>query len=417
MKETQNPDIRNDYLLLGLLLWINVLNLVDRNLIVSLSNFIVPDLGLSNTQFGLLTGFVFVAFYTVAGLFMGILADRVNRIHLMAVAVSLWSVFTAASGAARGFVSLAIPRVFIGVGESALNPSALSLLADRFPSSRLGFVSSIYSLALPFGIGFSFIIAGQLAPLIGWRGCFYLLGAIGLASVPVLLFFFDPRKKVDSKGASVSVDFSLKNAVRDIFRVLKTSRPLMLIILGVTLTALNFSVLNFDQLWLVQERGFERAEIARITAWYAIILGVAGTLYGAFFMDYCYSRLAIPRERFLCYTWLALLPLLIIYRLAEAGSLLFWAGFASVYLMSGATSGPLYAAVQGRSPRHMRATIIAFQVLVSSFIAIGVGSLVIGLAIDWLTDFGISQPYTWVLLAVTVFSSTGVIAYYLAGSE
>ena len=61
MNETQDRATRSDYLLLGLLIWINVLNLVDRNPIVSLSAFIVPDLELSNTEFGLLKGFVFIA--------------------------------------------------------------------------------------------------------------------------------------------------------------------------------------------------------------------------------------------------------------------------------------------------------------------------------------------------------------------
>ena len=227
MKESHKLATRNDYLLLGLLVLLGVLNLVDRNLIVSLSAFIVPDLGLSNTQFGLLTGFVFVAFYSVMGVFMGFLADRVNRIHLIASALTLWSVLTAVSGAARGFVSLAIPRAFIGVGESALTPSALALLADRFPSSRLGFVSSVYYLALPVGFAVSFFVAGGLAPLIGWRGCFYLLGAIGLAMIPLLLFFRDPRRGVDTmRSASAGVDFSLKTATKDLLAGTQNVAPL-----------------------------------------------------------------------------------------------------------------------------------------------------------------------------------------------
>ena len=82
------------------------------------------------------------------------------------------------------------------------------------------------------------------------------------------------------------VDFSLKTAAKDILAVLKSSRPLRLIILAAMLFALNYSVLAFDQLWLVQERGFERAEIARITGWFAISFGVTGTLHGAFLTDY-----------------------------------------------------------------------------------------------------------------------------------
>ena len=248
MNETQNRATRNDYLLLVLLFGLGVINLIDRNLIVSLSNFIVPDLGLSNTQFGLLTGFVFIAFYAVMGVFMGFLADRMNRIHIIAAALTLWSILTAVSGAARGFVSLAVPRAFIGVGESALTPSALSLLADRFPSSKLGFVSSVYNFALPVGIGFSFIVAGALAPLIGWRGCFCLLGAIGLLTVPLLFFFKDPRTNTHTTpGDSASVNFSLKTAAKDILAALKTSRPLRLVILGAMLIALHYGVLAFDQ--------------------------------------------------------------------------------------------------------------------------------------------------------------------------
>lgn len=417
MNETQNQVTSSDYVLLGLLIWINVLNLVDRNLIVSLSAFIVPDLGLTNTEFGLLTGFVFIAFYSVMGLFMGILADRVNRIRLMAVALSVWSILTAVSGAARGFASIAIPRAFIGIGESAIAPSALSLLGNRFPSSRLGFVSSLFLLSLPIGIGVSFIVAGTLAPQIGWRGCFYLLGAIGVISAPFLFFFKDPRTSTDkSKSASIKVNFSFSVAIKDVLSVLKNSRTLRLIIIGAMLIALNYSVLGFDQLWLVQERGFERSEIARITGWFAIIFGVAGALHGAFLLDYLYARFALPRERFIAYTWLALLPFLILYRLAEADTALFWAGFASIYLMSAATSGPMFAAVQASAPSNMRATVIAFQMLCSSFVGIGAGALIIGSAIDWLAAEGVSQPYTRVLLSATAFSGLGILAFYVAGS-
>ena len=118
---------------------LNVMNFIDRQLLASFANFIVPDLGLTNTQFGLLTGLVFIVFYVVMGLFMGVLADMVHRPRLIAVGLAAWSVLTAVSGAARGFWSLAVPRMFIGVGESILTPTSMSMLADRFPTARLGF--------------------------------------------------------------------------------------------------------------------------------------------------------------------------------------------------------------------------------------------------------------------------------------
>ena len=146
--------------------------MLDRNLLSAFANYIVPELGLSNTEYGLLTGLVFLIFYSIMGLFMGMLADTVNRTRLISGSVALWSALTAASGMAWGFVSMAIPRMFIGVGESILSPSAMSLLADRFPQSRLGFAIGFYYLGAPIGAGLSFLIAGFLGPIIGWPNYF-----------------------------------------------------------------------------------------------------------------------------------------------------------------------------------------------------------------------------------------------------
>ncbi|MEM9623130.1 MAG: MFS transporter, partial [Pseudomonadota bacterium] len=132
---------------IGFLLFLtllNVMNFVDRQLLGSFANWIMPDLNLSNTQFGLLTGLVFIVFYSVMGLFMGALADMVNRTRLIAAGLALWSALTAVSGMAKNFVTLAIPRMFIGVGESIMTPTAMSLLSDRFPSRWLGLASGIY---------------------------------------------------------------------------------------------------------------------------------------------------------------------------------------------------------------------------------------------------------------------------------
>jgi len=127
---------RGSYGILGLLTFINVLNFVDRQLLASFANFIVPDLELTNTEFGLLTGFAFIVFYSVMGLFMGALADRLHRPRLLSFGLGMWSLLTAASGAATGFMSLLLPRMLIGIGESSATPTAMSLLADRFPSKN-----------------------------------------------------------------------------------------------------------------------------------------------------------------------------------------------------------------------------------------------------------------------------------------
>ena len=97
------------YLILFYLTTLNVLSFVDRQLLASFSNFIVPDLELSNTEFGVLTGLAFIVFYSVMGVIMGAIADRVHRPKYMAFGVALWSLLTAATGLAKGYWMLLLP--------------------------------------------------------------------------------------------------------------------------------------------------------------------------------------------------------------------------------------------------------------------------------------------------------------------
>ena len=123
---------------------LNVLNFVDRWLIASLGPLLIDDLGLTKTQIGLLAGFGFAFFYALMGIFLGLVADRWRRIPLVAIGVTLWSAMTALSGVARSFVQLALPRIFVGVGEATLTPSALAMLGDALPRRRLGMATGVY---------------------------------------------------------------------------------------------------------------------------------------------------------------------------------------------------------------------------------------------------------------------------------
>ena len=216
--------MKKAYPLLFFLTLLNMLNFVDRQLIASFANFIVPDLGLTDTQFGFLTSLAFIAFYSVMGLFMGVLADTVNRPKLIAFGVVLWSVFTALTGNAKGFVTMAIPRMFIGVGESILTPTSMSLLSDSFPEKRMGFAAGFYYMGVPIGVGISLLIAGYLGESLGWRNCFYLLGGIGLfLGLSTLLFKERPRKSSQNEEDKPSLSYiSTTKIVYTLIQALKT---------------------------------------------------------------------------------------------------------------------------------------------------------------------------------------------------
>ena len=140
MNTVEESATMRDYGFLMFITLLNVMNFVDRQLLASFGNWIKPELELTNAEFGILTGLAFLLFYSVGGLFMGALADKYNRTRMIAIGLAFWSVLTALSGAARGFVSMLIPRMLIGVGESMMTPTAMSLLSDRFPNCKHRYV-------------------------------------------------------------------------------------------------------------------------------------------------------------------------------------------------------------------------------------------------------------------------------------
>lgn len=396
--------------LLALLTVINILNFVDRQLLPSFANFIKPELGLSDTEYGLLTGLFFIIFYAVAGLFMGVLADRMHRGRLIAVAIALWSLLTAASGAARGFVSMAIPRALIGVGESALTPAATSLLADRFPPAQLGLAAGLYYLGVPVGAGLSLLVAGYLGPTIGWRNCFYLLGGAGMVFAAAMLLVRDPRAApVHAHGPGWRAHLRL------LADALRQSPALRMTIAGGVALHIAVGAAGFDQLWLVEERGFERAEIAKITGFMTVVAGIAGNLFGGFVGDWWYRTRASGRAMLLFWMVLALSPLTIMFRIVPADSPLFIPGIGVGVFLLCAFYGPSISTVQELSPPGARATVIAFNILCLNAVGLGVGITGTGWLIDMFRTAGNAQPYSQAALVMTLVSMAALPAFYLAG--
>ncbi len=403
------------YGFLAFLTLLNVMNFVDRQLLASFANFIVPELELTNTQFGLLTGFFFIVFYSVMGLFLGSLADRVNRTRLIAAGLALWSLLTAISGAARGFWSLALPRMLIGVGESIMTPTAMSLLADRFPPSRLGFASGFYYMGVPIGTGVSLLIVGYLGPALGWRNCFYLLGALGIVLSLVMLFVKEtPRRHVAEAETPVTTpDF--RTIVRTLVFALRNCPALGLTIAGGVALHFVIGAGTFDQLWYVQERGFERAEIARMTGWVGMAGGVLGTLFGGAGSDWFMRHTGRGRPLFLFWIMLLLAPVNIAYRLVDPDSLWFWVGVFAGFFQLGAFYGPTFSTVQELVPPQIRGTLVGFYILMLNFIGLGVGVSVGGFVIDRFAAAGVAEPYTWGLVTFTALSLLAIPLFLLAG--
>ena len=404
----------NPYRLLFFLTLLNLLNFVDRQLIASFANFIVPDLGLTDWQYGILTGLAFVFFYSIMGLFMGTLADKYNRPRLIGFGVLLWSVFTALTGAAKGFISMAIPRAFIGVGESILTPTSMSMLSDSFPANRMGFAAGVYYMGVPIGVGISLLIVGFLGEPLGWRNCFYILGGIGAVLGIVAFFFKDrPRKHLIDNPDEVNLSYS--EIVSTLKQALTSSNALILTIAGGVLYHVALGAAVFEQLWYAQERGFERSEIAQLTGIIGVVAGLAGNLFGGLMSDWWLRTFNQGRPMFLFWLTLLLLPLGIIYRFVEPNTFIFWLGVVIGYFQLGCFYGPTFSTVQELVPPKIRATVVAFYILCLNLIGLTFGSLGGGIFTDLLRSFDVAEPYTIMLVTFSLIAGLAIPCYYFGG--
>ena len=403
---------RSSWSLLAFLTLLNILNFVDRMLIASLAPLLIKDLHLTRAQIGLLAGFGFVFFYTLVGLFLGVAADRFRRFPLIGAGLALWSAMTALSGWARNFLQLAIPRVFVGVGEATLTPAAISLIGDAFPARRLGLAIGVYYAGIPLGLAIALISSSFIAPRYGWRVAFYALGVIGLIATAFLFLLKEPARRrgltVQSQPPPASdVRPAVRDVLRDLMRALVKRPALIYALLGGSLLCYGSGAALLGVTWLVDERGFAYADAAFRAGVIAVFAGFFGNLAGGAFGDFCERRfpsgrlwsLAIMTAFFTVPAWL--------FYSQRPGTPLFYVCWFLTSAGTTAWFGPLFSAFQELSPVHTRSTLVAFALLVLNLLGVGPGPLITGM-------IGDSRNLSIALLISLVVTAFAIIPFALA---
>lgn len=192
---------------------------------------IKADLQISDTQVGLLGGLALGLFYTLVGIPIGRLIDRYSRRNIIALGVFFWSFATALCAVARGFGGLFAARMAVGVGEAALSPAAVSLIADSVAREKLAFSMSVYGTGIYLGSGLAFLVGGAVVqavssvagitlPLFGtiapWRVAFLVVGLPGLLMALWVLTLREPVRKDLAQSSSGSTQLSVRETAREI---------------------------------------------------------------------------------------------------------------------------------------------------------------------------------------------------------
>src|SRR5207237_6904211 len=149
------PRRSSAWAVVAILIGTAILSYTDRQVLSLLVDPIRRDLLISDTEVSLLLGTAFAVVYGVAGIPFGLLADRTSRRNLIFFGVVVWSIGTVACGFAGSFSGLFAARIVVGLGESVLSPSAISLISDYFPPSRRGLAVGSYLSGIAIGNGAS----------------------------------------------------------------------------------------------------------------------------------------------------------------------------------------------------------------------------------------------------------------------
>lgn len=266
---------------------------IDRQIISLLVDPIKADLGISDTQIGLLQGFAFTVFYTFAGIPLGRLADKKNRKIIISVGMFLWSLMTVACGLAKTFTHLFAARIGVGIGEAALSPAANSMITDYFPKDKRGKPVALYFMGVYVGVGLSFILGGAVIswvasagevvlPLVGelsaWQLTFMIVSIPGLLLVAVMPTVQEPPRHGRITADGTEVDTGV-GAAKDFF--MQHFKAYAVIFLGFGLAgsmAIGFfawttPLFNRIHGWETSQIGYTFGSIIMVMGTLGIILG------------------------------------------------------------------------------------------------------------------------------------------------
>lgn len=394
-------------LILGVLLLVNILNFVDRQLPFILIDSIRAELNLSDSQIGLMAGVSFAVVYSFAGLPLARVADRFSARGVIAATLAFWSLMTAAGGLAQNFFHLLLARAGVAAGEAGVTPAAHALIARTYPVSKRGIALAVFSLGVPIGGTIGLALGGWINDAFGWREAFFIVGMPGVA-VAVLAWFVLPRSPAREVGARPHTPFLI--AVRQMFRV----RAFRHMAAASSLFACGSYAMNvFAPAFLMRTHDMTAAQAGLGLGLASGIGGVAGTFAGGYFGDVLGQKDARWRQRIpaigmaLCVP-VALAAWLVPGAVASLVLLTFVYGLGLLYF------APTFAAAQMLVPDDVRAMVAAVLLFCLTLVGSSVGPYAIGWISDHLAPQWGALSLRYALCGLALTMAWSAIHFWLA---
>lgn len=424
---------RYRYWVLAMLFLVYAFNFLDRQIISILAIPIREELDLSDRQLGLLGGIAFALLYSTLGVPIAWLADRANRVRIIAVSLTFWSVFTAVCGFAQNFWQLFAARIGVGVGEAGGVAPSYSLIADYFPPQSRARALAFYSLGIPIGSAFGVIAGAQIAggglsENLDWRAAFIIVGLAGVVLAPLFLFLvrepvrggLDPAKAAmpelkhppqQGEGlAGKALDSSPRPGLVATLKHLSGKPSFWLLTLGASCSSMmGYGVFFWLPSFFARSFSLDIIETGWLFGAVLFFGGSLGIIAGGMLADW------LGKGRKTAYAIVPAVAFLLAFPMYVAGVLAPTAVLAVLlFLIPTALGlswlGPTLSAFQHLAPPNMRAMASAIFLLINNLLGIGGGVYVLGEVSTSLTpQFGDEALRYSIMLGASLYVAAGVL--------
>ncbi|MDQ3075014.1 MAG: MFS transporter [Pseudomonadota bacterium] len=391
---------------LALLLLAYVFNFLDRQILSILKIPIKAELGLSDTQLGLMGGIAFASLYSTLAIPFARYADRGRRVSVVSWSVAVWSGFTALCGLAGSFWTLFAARMGVGIGEAGGVAPSYALIADYFTPQRRARALAIFSLGIPIGSAIGLFFGGWIATVLDWRWAFVM---IGLAGIPVAIALkrFVPEPPLGAHDDGSAID---QPRFGEVMALLLKKPSFWLLSFGAAAASICGYGLGF---WLPSYLTTSLGlPLDQLGLYFGTIVLIGGSL-GIWFGGWLGDKLGGARPgAYALVPGIAFLLTAPLYVVAinnpslSAGLVL----YTVPYMLSLAWLGPVINAVQNLVPAAMRATASASLLLVNNLIGIGFGTFIFGYLSDQLKpEYGADSLRIALLIGIGFYVVAGIL--------
>jgi predicted MFS family arabinose efflux permease len=388
---------------------------MDRIIIGVLAEPIRLDLGLSDTQLGLLTGLVFALFYTLFGIPVGWLADRFGRVRVIVTACTVWSICSAMGGLATNFSQLALARMGVGIGEAGGAAPSYSLIAGAYAPHERGRAMGLYNLGGVVAILLVTFAGSAIAARYGWRTALVVVSLPGVIFAAILaLTMRAPAGAQPQQAAAHSAPHA--SFASSFAAFVKSPLALSVAAMSGLSSFTTYAMLSWLPPYMMRVKGMTLHEIGTYFAVaFALAVG-AGMSGGGFILDRWLRRTRRAHSLIPCFGQLIAMPFLALAVLTPDWrlSLLFW-----LVPVAGAVSFtvPQIALIQSIAPVAQRGVFGAMFLFVVNLVGSGLGPVYVGVISDRLKPIWGDQSLSFGLAACLPMMLIAAGGHYLVSRK